>query len=110
MKLPNAERAYVEYTKIVDYLLSLSHLDGRNKAAFFMAFGFRVEQPEILRQALQNHGATQLLTGAAETSYGVRYTIEGPLETPDGRNPVVRTVWIVAHKRVGPRLIAAYPV
>ncbi|MCY4076129.1 MAG: hypothetical protein OXH04_11955 [Acidobacteria bacterium] len=40
-KLPNADQAVVDRRKIVDHLLSRRHPDGRNKAAFFFAFGFR---------------------------------------------------------------------
>ena len=110
MELPNAAQAQVDSTKITDYLLSSAHADGRNKAAFFTAFGFRVEEPEVLRQALQKHGATQGVTGTVESRYGVRYIVEGALETPDGRNPIIRTVWIIAHESGVPRLITAYPV
>ncbi|MDP2662724.1 MAG: hypothetical protein Q8R28_18570 [Dehalococcoidia bacterium] len=109
MRLPNADKARVDYGKITDYLLSLSHPDGRNKAAFFMAFGFRVEEPEVLKQALQHHGAIRSVTGIAESRFGKRYTVEGTLETPDGRNPTVRTVWILANESDAPRLITAYP-
>jgi hypothetical protein len=44
MMLPEGDRAQVDRAKITDYLLSLSHPDGRGKAAFFMLFGFRIEQ------------------------------------------------------------------
>ena len=40
MKLPNLEKAIVPREKIVDYLLSFVHKDGRAKAEFFMRFGF----------------------------------------------------------------------
>jgi hypothetical protein len=44
MMLPDRDRAHVDRSKITEYLLSLSHPDGRTKAAFFMRFGFRVER------------------------------------------------------------------
>ncbi|MDO8673153.1 MAG: hypothetical protein Q7O66_17245 [Dehalococcoidia bacterium] len=75
MKLPNADKARVDNTKVTDYPLSPSHPDGRNKAVFFMAFGFTIENPEVLRQALQKHGATQSVTGIAESGFGKRYTV-----------------------------------
>lgn len=109
-ELPHADQAQVDSTKITDYLLSSTHPDGRNKAAFLAAFGFRVDEPEVLRKALQKHGATQWVTRTVESRYGVRYVVEGALETPDGRNPVTRTVWIVDHESGVPRLITAYPV
>ena len=41
MKLPNADQAVVDRRKIMDYLLSSRHPDGRGVAAFFSGFGFR---------------------------------------------------------------------
>jgi hypothetical protein len=38
------------------------------------------------------------------------YTIEGVLETPDGRNPYVRTVWTVEIGSDAPRFVTAYPL
>lgn len=110
MELPNADQAQVDSTKITDYLLSSAHPDGGNKAAFFAAFGFRVEEPEVLRQALLKHGATQRVANVVESRYGMRYIVEGALEAPDGRNPIIRTIWILAHESGAPRLITAYPV
>ena len=52
MKLPNHEQAVVPRAKIVDYLLSDSHRDGRHKAAFFKRFGYAAESWEGLAQAL----------------------------------------------------------
>ena len=39
-----------------------------------------------------------------------RYAIDGPLESPDGRNPLVRTVWMLEKGSTAPRLITAYPL
>ncbi len=110
MQLPNAAQAQVDPEKITGYLLSAHHPDGRAKAEFFTKFGFRVEEWQVLSEALRTHGATQRVANVVESPYGVRYIIEGRLETPDGRNPMVRTVWIVADESAVPRLITAYPV
>jgi hypothetical protein len=45
-----------------------------------------------------------------ETSFGIKYVIEGPLTTPDGRAPIVRSVWFVETGRDRPRFITAYPL
>ena len=45
-----------------------------------------------------------------QTGYGPRYAVEGILETPDRRNPYVRTVWQMDNGEVAPRLITAYPL
>jgi hypothetical protein len=44
MVLPLAENAFVDQSKIVDYLLSMTHPDGQAKARFFIAFGFHPSQ------------------------------------------------------------------
>ena len=43
-KLPNAHRAEVAKTKVVDYLLSIWHPRGRAKARFFLGFGFDLDE------------------------------------------------------------------
>jgi Domain of unknown function (DUF6883) len=93
--LPYATKARVERRKVVEYLLSFSHPDGSSKARFFSRFGFRMEEWEVLARALRKHGS--------------RHSVDGPLETPDGRNPEVRTVWILAKRSRAPRLITAHP-
>ena len=45
MKLPDLENAYVPEAKIVKYLLNLEHVrGGKDKAVFFMRFGFTIAQ------------------------------------------------------------------
>lgn len=91
------------------YLLSPSHPDGASKAAFFVSFGFRSGDWEVFADALRRHGQTHLVVATVDSTYGSRYSIDGILETPDGRNPFVRTIWILAAGSVEPRLITAYP-
>ncbi len=109
MRLPNADRAQVDREKITEYLLSTDHPDGRSKARFFTGFGFRIESWNILAEALRKHGTSHFVVTAVESGFGTRYTIEGELETPDGRKPRVRTVWMVEKGSETPRLITAYP-
>lgn len=110
MKLPNAERACVDREKLTDYLLCFSHPDGGSKAEFFARFGFRVEDWQVLAEALRRHGADNDVVNTVDSAYGPRYAVDGPLETPDGRNPLVRTVWIIEKGSAGPRLITAHPL
>ena len=109
MKSPYAQQARVESTKVLDYLLSGSHPDGRSKAEFFMRFGFRIEEWQEFAAALKSHAATNEVTRIVETAYGTRYSVDGEVETPDGRNPLIRTVWQVDSGHNIPRLIAAHP-
>lgn len=110
MKLPNVEESQVGSEKITEYLLCGSHPDGCSKADFFKKFGFKIENWKILAEALRKHGASHPVVKTMESDYGIRYNIDGLLETPDGRNPKVRTVWIIEKETKVPRLITAYPL
>jgi hypothetical protein len=110
MKLPNSKEAYVDRAKITDYLLSESHPDGRAKARFFQQFGFEVSRWEQLAHALLDVGTQSDVASSVESAHGVRYTVDGQMQCPDGRAPMVRTVWIVDRGKSKPRLITAHPL
>jgi hypothetical protein len=109
-KLSNAESAHVDLPKIAGYLLSQAHPRGRLKAAFFLRFGFRTDQPGVLAQALLNHARSHDLAGSVETAYGMHYIVDGVLETPDKRNPVIRSIWVIKTGETLPRFVTATPV
>src|SRR5919198_1439682 len=79
------------------------------KAAFFARYGFRAENWEVLANALRKHGQTHPVVATVVSNFGSRYSIDGILETPVGRHPVVRTIWILSKGSTEPRLITAYP-
>lgn len=108
--LPDRTRARVDRSKVVDYLLSPTHADGRGKAEFFMRFGFRAERWQELAEALRDSAASNPVSGIVETAHGLRYTVDGPMRAPDGRAPRVRTVWIVERDSATARLITAHPL
>ena len=110
MKLPNGEKAYVAREKITLYLLSRSNPRGRSKARFFSAFGFHIERWRNLTDALRLHGTEHEVVEILEVDSGMKYIVDGILETPDGRNPLVRTVWMVDIGNSAPRFITAYPI
>jgi hypothetical protein len=112
--LPRAEDAIVEEKKVLEYLLNFGHDDGKDKAAFFARFGFSREAWWELAEALKVHAIKNALVKTVESPFGTRYVVEGPMRTPDGRAPWVRTVWIVEADDVlresPPRLVTAYPL
>lgn len=110
MKLSNSDKARVDREKITEYLLYASHPDGCSKAAFFAQYGFALERWKILAESLRKQGITHPVVKTMESTYGTRYSVDGPLETPDGRNPYVRTVWIIEKLSATPRLITAHPI
>ncbi len=107
--LPNATNALVDSNKLTDYLLSLEHPKGKDKAVFFMRFGFTSEQHAVLADSLKKHALTQPVIEAKTSEYGVKYILKCTCETPDSRNPCIKSVWIVEDGNVSPRLITAYP-
>lgn len=50
------------------------------------------------------------MTQCEETPFGRRYFVEGPLTPPDGRDPLVRSVWLIETRADTPRLVTAYPL
>lgn len=110
MQLPHADKARVEERKLTGYLLCHEHPDGGDKAAFFVRFGFTAARWQEFALALRRHGGRHPVANTIATRHGTRYVVEGRLETPDGRSPKVRTVWIIDTGKRTPRLITAYPL
>ena len=107
--VPNRERAEVPIAKVARYLLNTAHPEGGPKAVFFIARGFVPAQPERLIDALLAHVAENAYNEQLATSFGVVYSIDAPLRCPDGREPAVRSVWIIEPPVDFPRLVTAYP-
>jgi hypothetical protein len=64
----------------------------------------------MLAQALREHGRKHVVTSVRKTGFGTRYEIDGPIETPTGQRPRIRTVWQMDIGEEAPRLITAYPL
>ncbi len=109
-KLPPHETALIAESKIVDYLLSAVHPTGRGKAAFFRRHGFDPERWEDLADALRRHATENDVIQVIETPYGAKYTIDGPLATPGGVRPDVRSIWFVEKGEEALRFVTAYPL
>ena len=109
-KLPNIAAALIPQKKIVNYLLSVTHDSGRDKATFFRRFGFTSEAWETLVQALRDHASQHEIAKIEPSPFGTRYVIEGPLQTPSGRAPYVRVVWFIDTEETIPRFVTAYPL
>src|SRR5437762_1211768 len=71
--------------KVADYLLSTTHLVGRDKAAFFLGHGFSQDDWPVLAEALRKHAAEHNVVKVEDSPFGKRHVIEGAMETPDGR-------------------------
>ena len=109
MRIPNAKHAQVDREKIERYLLCHDHPDGASKARFFEQFGFDRANWRKLAAALQEHAQTQPVAKTVVTAYGTRYIVDGRMSGLDGRQPPIRTVWIIEEGVDQPRLVTAYP-
>ena len=109
MLLPNAERVLIDTGKLVDYLLNPSHADNGGKAAFFIAWGFSPTRPEVLDGALRDMIARTEVAQQVKGAWGIKYVVQGALDSPRGRTPIVRTIRIVDAAHDAPRLVTAYP-
>jgi hypothetical protein len=109
MKLPNVQSAVVEPEKIVDYILNPAHPDNRGKAQFFLGLGFQREECWQLAAAIRKVAEGHDVAKSMASPHGRKYIIDGRIETPSGKTPRVRTVWIVDRGFDTPRLVTAYP-
>ncbi len=107
--LPLAERAHVPKRKITQYLLNLEHPSGKSKARFFISQGFMPARWQELANALREHARSHPVAARLKRPYGVSYVVEGELNTPSGKRPYVRSVWIVRGD-TPPQLTTAYPI
>ena len=105
----NAKDAKVDVSKIVDYLLATEHPVGGSKARYFLGFGFSRDRPEQFVQALRSHVYGNPVVEKSDSAFGSKWTVEGPLECPDGRAPIVQSVWILDIGSEIPRLVTAFP-
>ncbi len=110
MELPNAQHAEVPKRKVVNYLLSTRHPKGAAKARFFLRFGFSSDRWEDFYDALKRQAVNGDVVSIAETRYGVCYRVDGVIETPDGRDPQISTVWQIDWGHENPRIVTAYPL
>jgi hypothetical protein len=109
-ELPNIDHAVVSERKLTAYLLSLEHESGRGKARFFHRFGFHPDRWHVLKEALIEHARTNHVIMHEHSRFGIRYICEGPIRSPDGRNPMIRSVWFIDFGDEVPRLVSAYPL
>jgi hypothetical protein len=108
VKLPHGDAAIIPREKITEYLLNPSHPDGWTKAAFFVRFGFRQDDPVVLEQALLHLARTIEMTEVI-FKFGRKYVGTGWLRCPDGRQAEVVTVWVLRDNQPPPFFVTAYP-
>ena len=106
--LPNAHAAVVPTVKVRSYLLDPTHPGNGGKAAFFSAFGFTAHNWAALRSALQAHPSMHPVVSVTAGAWGTKYEVRCSLHSPDGRNPCIRSIWVIDAANPDPRLVTAY--
>ena len=107
--LPNAALARIADAKVRDFILDVSHIGNKGRAEFFFAIGFSQQRWETLKDALLAHPTTNTVERATQTEFGTRYRVRCNLESPNGRNPCIVTVWALDHGSTTPTFITAFP-
>jgi hypothetical protein len=106
--LPNAHAAVVPAAKVRLYLLDPGHPGNGGKAGFFNAFGFTAGEWGALRDGLLAHAGLHPVVRVAASAWGMKYEVRCGLPSPDGRNPCVRSIWVIDATSPYPRLVTAY--
>lgn len=96
--------------KLTEYLLSPAHRDGWHKAAFFTRFGLSMAAWQELATTLRQHALDHEVTKEEDSLFGKQYVVEGIIQAPDGRTPMLRTVWFIERGTDTPRFVTAYPL
>lgn len=108
--LPNANQAFVEEKKLLDYFLSVHHPQGADKAGYLASIGFDLTAPESVAAALLAHGRANPALLKADNQFGLKYYVDGPIFAPDGRSGNLRTVWVIDPGQTSPRLVTIEPL
>jgi len=107
--LPNAVNATLDDRKITHYLLDPTNPKGAGKAKFFTARGFARANWAALKSALLDHPQMNQVKNLTANRHGEMYEISCAIDTPDGMNPCIISVWIIQPSDPFPRFVTAYP-
>ena len=106
--IPDAERAVLDIRKIEAYCLDPSHPRGRHKARVFReALGLGQRDAAWLRSAFLDGVQRAEATELAHDKFGIRWQVDISL-TRQGRQVVVRTIWIVRSSEEIPRFVTCW--
>lgn len=108
-ELPNRALAVVPEEKLTEYLLNELHPEGGPEAKFLKRFGYDLSTRDELERALLKLANAGEVSLVKRTIFCTKFVIKGRLDTPNGRNPSVETVWKIDNGEESPKLVTAYP-
>ncbi|KQO49284.1 MULTISPECIES: DUF6883 domain-containing protein [unclassified Methylobacterium] len=94
--LPSIRGLTISEDKVTCYCLNIDHPRGGPKARFLFRFGFEAGEPRVLQDSLADHLLLAPDAWTISTAQGdTKIVCEGPITSPDGRHPMIRTVWML---------------
>jgi hypothetical protein len=102
VELPNRTKAIVKDKKLYNFLLSETHPKGASRAKLLNIWGFNNDNANKLRQELLKIAKTQDVVNSSRNAYRTNYVIDGTINTPQGENKRIRTVWSIAQNKTTP--------
>jgi hypothetical protein len=110
MIIPNPQNAIVDIRKLRNYSLDSTHRVGSHKARLFATIlGMSRDDAEELRTILLQVVMTHDAEIGEMDEHGQRYRIDFML-TWQGKQAMIRTVWIIRTDEDFPRLVTCYPI
>jgi hypothetical protein len=110
MKLPHAEKAFVDLAKLRDYSLSSTHPEGKHKArVFFAALGLEAKDAAWLQEQLRRGVLSAECETGLKTQFGQRYSVDLTLRHGP-REAQIRSAWIIRPGEEIPRLVSCYVI
>lgn len=108
MQLPNAQDAFIDDRKLMDYCLSEFHPVGKHKARVFKAaLNYGLEDFNKLKAAILEQATKDAAVLTQSNQYGDLYVLDLILNNPP-KQAKVRSSWIVKAEEDFPRLTSCY--
>lgn len=83
---------------------------GKSKAKLFRSVGYNELNVSLLKEGLLAIARTEEILDTQSSEHGVKYVVEGLLQTPAGGTLKICTIWIIDKGQDRPRFVTAYPV
>lgn len=108
MKLPNGDLAAVDDAKVLGYILSETHPQGRDHAKLFrLLLGIDASNHQVLVSALKDAARNADAKPGKRSPYGQKFEVRFQM-TARGRSFTVLSVWMIPLEDGVPRLVTAY--
>jgi len=85
-------------------------IKGRYQAEFFSRFELPVAVWQDLAATSRQHALDHEVTKEENSPFGKLYLVEGSIKAPNGRTPMLRTVWFIETWADTPRFVTASPL